>query len=164
MALINCPECEKEISDKAKSCPNCGYELNPQASQPKQPSKKKSSGSGYGTWIVVIGVIIFILYLIGSSSDDNSSSSSSTGSTNKFLAYNYAEVFVKKKLKSPGTAEFPGTFEKADHITELGYKKYKIVSWVDSQNSFGATIRTKFSCIIKFDGNQVSCEELQFYE
>lgn len=25
MALINCPECEKEISDKVKFCPNCGY-------------------------------------------------------------------------------------------------------------------------------------------
>ena len=25
MALINCPECNKEISDKATSCPNCGY-------------------------------------------------------------------------------------------------------------------------------------------
>lgn len=24
MALINCPECGKEISDKAQSCPNCG--------------------------------------------------------------------------------------------------------------------------------------------
>lgn len=28
MALINCPECNKEISDKAISCPNCGYPLN----------------------------------------------------------------------------------------------------------------------------------------
>lgn len=27
MSLINCPECNKEISDKAKCCPNCGYEL-----------------------------------------------------------------------------------------------------------------------------------------
>lgn len=27
MALINCPECSKEISDKAISCPNCGYPL-----------------------------------------------------------------------------------------------------------------------------------------
>lgn len=25
MALIKCPECGKEMSDKAKSCPNCGY-------------------------------------------------------------------------------------------------------------------------------------------
>lgn len=24
MALINCPECNKEFSDKAKNCPNCG--------------------------------------------------------------------------------------------------------------------------------------------
>ncbi|MFT4005228.1 MAG: zinc ribbon domain-containing protein [Lacrimispora sp.] len=27
MALIKCPECSKEISDKAKSCPNCGCPL-----------------------------------------------------------------------------------------------------------------------------------------
>lgn len=27
MALINCPECGKEISDKAESCPNCGYPI-----------------------------------------------------------------------------------------------------------------------------------------
>jgi predicted amidophosphoribosyltransferase len=28
MALINCPECKKEISDKAEACPNCGYPIN----------------------------------------------------------------------------------------------------------------------------------------
>lgn len=27
MALINCPECGKEISDKAKACIHCGYPL-----------------------------------------------------------------------------------------------------------------------------------------
>ena len=26
--LIKCPECNKEISDKAKSCPNCGCPIN----------------------------------------------------------------------------------------------------------------------------------------
>lgn len=25
MALINCPECAKEISDKADACPSCGF-------------------------------------------------------------------------------------------------------------------------------------------
>lgn len=24
MAMMNCPECGREVSDKAKSCPNCG--------------------------------------------------------------------------------------------------------------------------------------------
>lgn len=28
MALINCPECGKEISDAALSCPHCGYTIN----------------------------------------------------------------------------------------------------------------------------------------
>jgi len=31
MALINCPECNRRISDKAKSCPGCGYTLQEQA-------------------------------------------------------------------------------------------------------------------------------------
>lgn len=32
MALINCPECGKQVSDKAVSCPNCGC---PIATTPK---------------------------------------------------------------------------------------------------------------------------------
>lgn len=27
MSLINCPECNKEISDTAVNCPNCGYKI-----------------------------------------------------------------------------------------------------------------------------------------
>ena len=29
MALINCPECGKEISDKSKMCINCGFPIKP---------------------------------------------------------------------------------------------------------------------------------------
>ncbi|HAB36962.1 MAG TPA: hypothetical protein DCE52_02980 [Rhodobacteraceae bacterium] len=28
MALIKCPECEKEVSSTTKNCPACGYVLN----------------------------------------------------------------------------------------------------------------------------------------
>lgn len=28
MALINCPECGKQISDKTHACPNCGFPMN----------------------------------------------------------------------------------------------------------------------------------------
>ena len=31
MALIKCPECSKQISDQAASCPHCGYILTPSA-------------------------------------------------------------------------------------------------------------------------------------
>lgn len=36
MALINCPECNREISDSAKVCPNCGFKLK----KPKKECKK----------------------------------------------------------------------------------------------------------------------------
>lgn len=33
MALINCPECGKEVSDKAGSCPNCGCPISKPGSE-----------------------------------------------------------------------------------------------------------------------------------
>lgn len=35
MALINCPECGKQMSDRAEACPNCGYVMK----QPTTPTK-----------------------------------------------------------------------------------------------------------------------------
>ena len=40
MAMINCPECEKEISDKAESCIHCGFPI-------KQYLKKINDEKGY---------------------------------------------------------------------------------------------------------------------
>ena len=36
MALISCSECEKQVSDKAVSCPNCGNPINQQISQQEE--------------------------------------------------------------------------------------------------------------------------------
>lgn len=36
MALISCPECSKEISDKAAACPQCGYPIA-NNTEPKLP-------------------------------------------------------------------------------------------------------------------------------
>ena len=40
MSLINCPECNKEISSEAKSCPQCGYELKSIKNKPKWYDRK----------------------------------------------------------------------------------------------------------------------------
>jgi RNA polymerase subunit RPABC4/transcription elongation factor Spt4 len=37
MALISCPECQKEISDKVKFCPHCGYPLASEFSNDNTP-------------------------------------------------------------------------------------------------------------------------------
>lgn len=42
MALINCPECGHQVSDKAPTCPSCGVEIAGKiTSQPTPPVKKK---------------------------------------------------------------------------------------------------------------------------
>jgi endogenous inhibitor of DNA gyrase (YacG/DUF329 family) len=34
MALIQCPECGKTVSDRAGNCPSCGFPLNTQTPPP----------------------------------------------------------------------------------------------------------------------------------
>jgi Uncharacterised protein family UPF0547 len=70
MALITCPECQKEISSEATACPNCGYSFK------KATQKKKSSPLAIGCLGVII--LFIFLYIIGSNMKGNSSSSSSS--------------------------------------------------------------------------------------
>ncbi len=57
MALINCPECGKEISDLAKYCPNCGFQIK---REEKDFRKKLVLMLGLA-FIIVFGVILFIV-------------------------------------------------------------------------------------------------------
>lgn len=75
MALINCPECNKEISDTTKSCPHCGYSLKEEITKTELGSIEKNALSGF-LWIVIgivatiigvftVGIIIGIFMIIG---------------------------------------------------------------------------------------------------
>lgn len=47
--LIQCPECNKEISDKAIACPNCGFPINKSAKrQHRQTNRRKRLPNGFG--------------------------------------------------------------------------------------------------------------------
>ena len=57
MALIKCKECGKEISDKAKSCPNCGNPINDDTYTKEVKANKKVA--------IFIIIILIILCVIG---------------------------------------------------------------------------------------------------
>lgn len=84
MAIINCPECGKEVSNKAEKCPNCGYPINivhhqrqmnstPNRSAVvinRMPQKQKMSGLGIAALIFCIlgctfwiGIILAVIDL-----------------------------------------------------------------------------------------------------
>lgn len=47
--LIKCPECELQVSDKALSCPHCGYPLKPEAkTKQRKKSKRRRLPNGFG--------------------------------------------------------------------------------------------------------------------
>ena len=82
------------------------------------------------------------------------------------MAWVMAQSFVKKTLKSPSSASFGSVFngdwQNPDDVTKhLGDDKYRISTWVDAQNSFGATIRKEFTCVVKKNGdNTWSCQSV----
>ncbi len=51
MALLKCPECKHNVSDKANACPNCGYPMNtPTSTKPRiRNGKPTKLPNGFGT-------------------------------------------------------------------------------------------------------------------
>ena len=79
-------------------------------------------------------------------------------------AYNLATDLVLEKLQEPMTAEFPSTQERLAHIDKLGDKKYRIDSWVDSQDTYGAMTRKRFSLTFRLDHSRIIKEEFEIEE
>lgn len=72
-------------------------------------------------------------------------------STNELseLAAACAQLEVKELLKSPTSAEFNST----PTVTPINDTVFGVSGNVDSQNSFGAMIRSNFMCIVTFTDN-----------
>ena len=65
-------------------------------------------------------------------------------------AYTFVRRQVRNALKAPSTAEFPGVFDgMQDHVAPLGDQRYLIDSYVDSQNAFGAMLRTRWTAEVQ---------------
>ncbi len=121
MALINCKECGSQISDKAKTCPQCGFD------QPKKTS--------LFTWIIgglfALGVL-FAVY--GSTREPTNTETTQPKEENKagVLLY-FAQEQIRKNAKDPSSVEFRG--EQLHEKTESGAVA---CGEVNAKNSFGA--------------------------
>jgi len=67
MALINCPECKSEVSDKAKQCPKCAFPFDNQNPKPKETVVVAKEGfflrSLNTGCLVIIGIVLGIIIL-----------------------------------------------------------------------------------------------------
>ena len=123
----------------------------------------KILGYGSGEWIAacVLGLVLLIGYAACRGPEEklhSDQANEQSTSNNTIGAWTYMKEFVRQRLKSPSTAEFP--FGGHRDVTALGDKRYLVESYVDSQNSFGATLRTKFRGVIRETPNGWELESL----
>lgn len=78
-------------------------------------------------------------------------------------AYFNSQECVKDLLKSPSTAEFP--YGSEQFVTQIDEDTFIINSYVDSQNSFGAMLRTQYVCqVTLIDNENYTCDSVKLLE
>jgi hypothetical protein len=85
--------------------------------------------------LVVIGAVVVAGIQVGSTSDEDT-------------ARETCRSAVAKQLKAPSTAQWPG-----DSVYEEPPGRFAVEGSVDAQNSFGAMVRTGYSCTVDVDGD-----------
>lgn len=87
----------------------------------------------------LLAFIIFIILALGSEEKTPEEKCADTT-----MAFVMSQDFVKRRLKSPSSAEFPYATSEGVNVIYLGDCKHKVYAYVDAVNSFGAKLRSKY--------------------
>jgi len=106
--------------------------------------------------LLFVGIVYGFLSL-GSGSSEPKTTYSTDNFEDKVNLDIQAQQFVLQGLKSPSTAKFPTP--PYDTTTD-GNGLYRVISYVDSQNSFGAMLRDNWSVTMRLVGEKFVLEML----
>jgi hypothetical protein len=147
--MIVCDACKKEISKNAVICQHCGEPSQEKvAEEPKKKFKNELTKSEQRNYLIatLIFLTIFVYFALNR---DSSSSNKPENLTN--MALIQCQNFVTQQLRSPASADFPFSDFESNISTD---NLYIIRSYVDAQNGFGATIRTRWRCKARYTGGE----------
>ena len=98
-------------------------------------------------------IIVIIVLVFGVSGIFFLFSGGEKAKPDEIEAYVMAQEFVKRQLKAPATADFPSAIGQGVTITTVNDTTFLISAYVDAQNTFGATLRMQFDCMVVYVGN-----------
>lgn len=98
MALTKCPECDKEVSTTAETCPNCGYRLISKPQQAKKSIPKSAIIAIVAVLIVIAGIFAYNNMLWG----------------NDKIAYDIAVKCAERSFYYPSSVQLLGGYFSTD--------------------------------------------------
>lgn len=159
--LPRCTFCGTELIS-GSVCSSCGARSVLQDGE-RLWFKGDSSRSGPSSpptsavWIVALvfgGLIVFGLLMSGDDEGPSAAPRPPDPEERRLAAFDVCKKFVSHQLKSPSTAKYRNYFEDDGEVivSGSGAGPYIVRSTVDSQNSFGALIRSSFTCTVRNTG------------
>ena len=109
----------------------------------KQLTKEEWSKAALGL-VAFIAIVVMVVVVVwaGANSEEYAEDTARTS------ARSHAQTFVKRHLKAPATAEFPWGMDEYS-IVSLGDGRWKVSSYVDAQNGFGAMVRSQWDVTLR---------------
>lgn len=135
MALINCKECGKEISDTVKKCPHCGYRNEQLKKEAKDKMKSYIKKYKKIITITIIVVVIGMAGIIGVSVHNQQMAKKAEIEANTLSE---DEKTVAKIVK-----KYQGALKNPESMQIFEIRKYSSFVLMDTsgQNGFGGTTR-----------------------
>lgn len=138
----------------------------------KKVSSKTNVTAKFWLWVIAIIVVLIILYnqgkqpIVDTNNPINSSISSDSDKVTldeEIAVIMVVKPYVTEHLKAPATAQFPNDSDLYAQVIKTD-NGYSISSYVDSQNGFGALIRSYYTCEVGAVGNQLKVTNLRFID
>lgn len=144
-----CPKCDREQPDGLEECLKCGAifskiqdSITTNHTSPAKPNPFRLEPI-YAVFFLLIMALYAGVYSLGSLAVSSEPPEVSWREMDASLeAAVMMGTFVKERLKAPSTADFKPGY--SDSVTRLEGQRYRVISWVDAQNSFGAKLRNHF--------------------
>jgi hypothetical protein len=111
----------------------------------------RDGGNGCGIGCMVFILTVVVVSIIGGLSSCGKTPSTNSNNT-RFEAVAQCEARVSSMLKAPSTAKFDSQARSSATSTSA----WAVTGTVDSENSFGAMLRSNFSCTVAIHGESAT--------